>query len=176
MRRYETIFISDPDLSGDDQAQLFEKITDLIAKKGGVIVDFDEWGSRRLAYEIKKKQRGYYVRLDYCGDGEVVKALENAFRLDERVLKFMTIFLQDGADPEELKKALAQEKTQTGEDADKPDETSGDKKPETESAGDGETDSDAGVDAGEDGTTDAAKETKAAVIDEKTDAASADNK
>lgn len=110
MRRYETILIADPDLSPDDQRQLFEKSTNLIAANSGVLVEVDEWGSRRLAYEIRKKQRGHYVRLDFCGDGKTVKELESAFRIDERVLKFMTVFLQDHADPEAIRQALAAEK------------------------------------------------------------------
>ncbi|MDY6824672.1 MAG: 30S ribosomal protein S6 [Thermodesulfobacteriota bacterium] len=114
MRRYETVFIADPDLSGDAQTQLFEKTKNIIADNNGVPIDFDEWGNRRLAYEIKKKQRGHYVRLDYCGDGTVVSALENAFRIDERILKFMTIFVADNADPEAIKTALETER-QTAE-------------------------------------------------------------
>lgn len=118
MRRYETVFIADPDLSSDAQAQLFEKSTNIISNNNGVLVDFDEWGNRRMAYEIHKKQRGHYVRLDYCGDGTVVSELEGAFRIDERVLKFMTIFLQDDADPQAIQAALAAEKEKSAEAAD----------------------------------------------------------
>ncbi|MDY6905601.1 MAG: 30S ribosomal protein S6 [Thermodesulfobacteriota bacterium] len=117
MRRYETVFIADPDLSGDVQAQLFEKTKNIISDNNGVLVDFDEWGNRRLAYEIKKKQRGHYVRLDYCGDGAVVSELEGTFRIDERILKFMTIFLQDDADPQAIQAALASAKEKPAEEA-----------------------------------------------------------
>ncbi|MFP4445246.1 MAG: 30S ribosomal protein S6 [Desulfosudaceae bacterium] len=107
MRHYETIFIADPDLPPDAQESLFDKARTLIDNNAGQLVNFDEWGNRRLAYEIRKKQRGHYVRLDYCGSGETVSQLEGSFRIDERVLKFMTIFLEDGADPEALKAAVA---------------------------------------------------------------------
>jgi len=115
MRRYETIFIADPDLSPENQAQLFEKATTLIDTNSGVLVEFDEWGTRRLAYEIRKKPRGHYVRLDFCGDGATVQELENAFRIDERVLKFMTVFLSENADPEALRQAIAEEKEKKAE-------------------------------------------------------------
>ena len=115
MRRYETIFIADPDLSPEIQTQLFEKATGLIDANSGVLVEFDEWGTRRLAYEIRKKPRGHYVRLDYCGDGATVQGLENAFRIDERVLKFMTVFLAENADPEALRQAIAEEKEKKAE-------------------------------------------------------------
>ena len=107
MRHYETIFIADPDLPPDAQESLFDKARTLIDNNAGQLVDFDEWGNRRLAYEIRKKQRGHYVRLDYCGSGQTVSQLEGAFRIDERVLKFMTVFLEDEADPEALQAAVA---------------------------------------------------------------------
>ncbi len=106
MRRYETICIADPDANEENRAGLFEKIRNLIAKEKGIIVDFDEWGNRQLAYEIRKKTRGYYVCITYGGTGELVSELERNFRLDDRVLKYMTILLEKDIDPE----ALRQEK------------------------------------------------------------------
>lgn len=106
MRHYETVFIADPDLSPDVQQNLFEKTRNLISGNAGELIDFDEWGNKRLAYEIRKKQRGHYIRLDYCGSGATVSSLENALRIDERVLKFMTVLVDPEADPEQLKAAL----------------------------------------------------------------------
>jgi small subunit ribosomal protein S6 len=100
MRRYETIFISDPDLSETDRGQLFEKTKKLIPDYNGMLVVFDEWGTKKLAYDIKKKNRGYYVLIDYCGNGDLVDEMERSFRIDDRVLKFMTIVLDKEADPE----------------------------------------------------------------------------
>ena len=67
MRRYETIAILDPDLGEDARGDLFERLTDLIPAHDGLLIELDDWGLRRLAYDIKKKVRGHYVRLDYCG-------------------------------------------------------------------------------------------------------------
>ncbi len=123
MRHYETVFIADPDLSPDVHQSLFEKARTLISGNAGELIDFDEWGNKRLAYEIRKKQRGHYVRLDYCGSGATVSLLENAFRIDERVLKFMTVLLDTEADPEQLKAAVeaARQPVKTiVEDAEKP--------------------------------------------------------
>ena len=93
MRRYETIVIIDPDLSEENRAQVLERTTDLIPKEGGFLIMLDEWGNRKLAYEIKKKVRGYYVRIDYCGMGPLVDEMERFFRIDDKVLKFMTVLL-----------------------------------------------------------------------------------
>ncbi|MFH2066029.1 MAG: 30S ribosomal protein S6 [Pseudomonadota bacterium] len=109
MRRYETIFISDPDLSEEDRKQLFEKTKDLIESRKGFLVLFDDWGMKKLAYEIKNKSRGYYVRLDYCGDGGLVSEMERSFRIDDRVIKFMTIVLDKDADPEKVQQEIARE-------------------------------------------------------------------
>lgn len=109
MRRYETIFISDPDLSDADREQILERLKELITKYDGFHVAFDAWGIRKLAYEIKKKSRGYYVRADYCGDGALVDEMERSFRIDDRILKFMTIVLDKEVDLEALKEELAKE-------------------------------------------------------------------
>ncbi|MFC1813080.1 30S ribosomal protein S6 [Thermodesulfobacteriota bacterium] len=107
MRRYETIFIIDPDLSAEERNPVFDRLNDLIPKQGGFLVEQDEWGSRKLAYEIKKKPRGYYVRLDYCGTGAVVDEMERLFRIDDRILKYMTIVLDKDVDTEKVKEEMA---------------------------------------------------------------------
>jgi len=107
MRRYETIAIIDPDLSDEERAGVLERTTDLIPKEGGFLVMLDEWGSRKLAYEIKKKVRGYYVRIDYCGMGSLVDEMERFFRIDDRVLKFMTVLLEKDADIENIKEEMS---------------------------------------------------------------------
>ena len=94
MRRYETIFILDPDLSDDQRDPVFERVTDLINRHEGFLVVVDKWGPKKLAYEIKKKPRGYYVRLDFCGTGLLVDEIERFFRIDDRVLKYMTILME----------------------------------------------------------------------------------
>jgi len=101
MNHYETIFIVDPDTPGTDQDTIFEKVKNMIARDGKLLM-FDDWGNRKLAYEIKKKRQGRYVRLDYCGNGGLVEEMERTFRLDYRILKFMTILLAQDVDPEEL--------------------------------------------------------------------------
>lgn len=112
MRRYETIFIVDPDLSEDGRKQRLEKNKDLIKQMKGVLIEVDDWGNKRLAYEIKKKVRGHYIRLDYCGDGKLVDEMERLCRIDDKYLKFMTIVLEEKADPESI---LAERETQKEE-------------------------------------------------------------
>lgn len=107
MRRYETFIIIDPDLSDEERSPIFEKVKDLIKQEKCLLVTLDEWGGRRLAYEIKKKSRGYYVRLDYCGTGKFVDEMERFFRIDDRVMKYMTVLLDKYADIELIKEEIA---------------------------------------------------------------------
>lgn len=103
MRKYETIFISDPDLKDQTRLELFDRVRDIIAKEDGILIDFDEWGNKKLAYEIRKKARGHYVCVSYGGSGELVKELERNFRLSEMVMKFMTIVLSEDMTAEQIK-------------------------------------------------------------------------
>jgi len=107
MRRYETIFIVDNDLSEEGRSPILEKLEDLIRQYNGLQVKVDEWGTKRLAYEIKKKARGYYVCLDYCGLGPLVNEIERFFRIDDRVLKYMTVVLDKDVDIENVKEEIA---------------------------------------------------------------------
>lgn len=106
MRRYETIVIVDPDLSEPERNQRFDKILDLINQMKGALIESEDWGGKRLAYEIRKKTRGHYMRFDFCGTGELVAELERNCRIDDKFLKYMTIILQDNADPERIKVEL----------------------------------------------------------------------
>lgn len=108
MRKYETIFISNSDLQEKRQKELFEKAQAVVTQKDGVIIDFDVWGNKKLAYEIKKKSHGTYVCMSYGGNGTVVDELERIFRLDDNILKFMTILKEENVIIEEQ-----QQETQT---------------------------------------------------------------
>ena len=115
MRRYETIIIIDPDLTDEGRAPVLDKVTQLIQQFDGTLVLADEWGAKSLAYDIKKKNRGYYVRVDYCGNGELVSEIERHFRIDDNVLKFMTVLLDNDADPEQILADIAKEEAAKAE-------------------------------------------------------------
>ncbi|MBF0099840.1 MAG: 30S ribosomal protein S6 [Desulfobacterales bacterium] len=116
MRRYETTFIVDPDLAQLDRDQLFKKIQELIPKHNGTIIEFEEWGLKKMAYEVKKKQRGYYVRIDYCGNPTFISEFERILRLDDKILKFMTIVLQQNANLMKIKEEM-ESKAQSAQDS-----------------------------------------------------------
>lgn len=112
MNRYETIFIIEPDTGEEGRGQIIQKVRDIIANYNGAVIEMDEWGTKKLAYEIKRKLRGYYVRADYCGAGDLIAEMERNFRIDDRILKYMTILLTEDTNPEkvriEIEEAAAQ--------------------------------------------------------------------
>ncbi|NVM21481.1 MAG: 30S ribosomal protein S6 [Desulfobacterales bacterium] len=115
MRRYETVFIANPDLSQEERQPLLDKLNNITSGGQGFLVKFDEWGHRKLAYEVNKQARGYYVLMNFCGNGSMVKELERNMRLDDRVLKYMTVLVDEHVDVEALKAQIEAAKEQKSE-------------------------------------------------------------
>ena len=115
MRRYETFVIIDPDISQEERDPVVERVKELITQMDGFLVFEDVWGDRKLAYEIRKKARGYYVRFDYCGSVPLVNEIERFFRIDDRALKYMTVVLDKDVDLAKAKeeKAAAESKRES---------------------------------------------------------------
>ena len=95
MRRYETIIIVKPGAGEADISSVVEKATGTIEGFGGSIVKNDKWGLKKLAYTINKENQGHYLYLEYAGLPDGVKEMERQLRIDDRVLKFMTVKTQD---------------------------------------------------------------------------------
>ena len=108
MRHYETIFIVHPELSEEDTAACVEKFRGLLEKDGAFIVKEDHWGRRRLAYMVKKQTKGYFVLMEYGATGEAVEEMERNFKIDEQVIRYLTIKIADSFDEE----AMAQRKAE----------------------------------------------------------------
>lgn len=112
MKYYETLYIINPELEDKDYREKVTKFNDVIGKNAGEIIKVDEWGTKTLAYRIKKFDKGAYVLLQYCCEPDLINKLHRDLRLDDKVLKYQTIKLSNQADPEELKQKLKEsEKT-----------------------------------------------------------------
>ncbi|MBN1615032.1 MAG: 30S ribosomal protein S6 [Deltaproteobacteria bacterium] len=110
MRRYETIFIAPVELPDNEMNDLVERFEAIITGRQGIVVKRENWGKRKLAYEIKKQNRGYYTLLDYVAKSEVVTELERNLRIDDKVLKYMTVKKADKVDLDQIEKELAASK------------------------------------------------------------------
>ena len=102
MRHYEMIYIVNPNLDAEALSEVVSKFSDLTKRLKGYIIKVNEWGKRRLAYEVKRFDKGYYIVVDFCGLPETVKELERNLTLDDRVLKYLTVKLDEDVDPEDL--------------------------------------------------------------------------
>ena len=98
MRKYETIFILQPDLAEDDVKVLNEKLLDVIATGKGDLKRLEDWGSRKLAYLVKKFNRGRYFYLRFDGNAAVIAELERRLRLDDRILRYQSVKLEKEAE------------------------------------------------------------------------------
>ena len=102
MRRYETIFIVTPDTSEEDLKSVATKFRGVVSDMSGLVVAYTEQGKKKLAYDVKKQDKGYYVLMDFVGSADLVAEIERNMRLDDRILKYLTVKLEDMVDPESL--------------------------------------------------------------------------
>ena len=106
MRRYETIFITYPDLPEEDINGLVERYSAIVKDRQGIVVKVEKWGKRKLAYEIKKQARGFYVLIDFVGTAAIVTEFERNLRIGDKILKFMTVKTQEAVNLEALDKEM----------------------------------------------------------------------
>jgi len=107
LRRYETIFIAHPDLPDDDIGEVVERLSKIITDLKGIVVKVEKWGKRKLAYPIKKQQKGYYILVDFVGEKTVVVELEKNMKFDDKVLKYLSVKKTEKVDLEEIEKEIA---------------------------------------------------------------------
>jgi len=113
LRDYETTIVVDAHLPGEQVDTTITKYTKLIEDQKGKVKFIDRWGKRRLAYEIAKKQYGYYVYIRFEADGSFIKELEREYKLDDSVIRYLTVLIpkvvlkkerSDKSKPKEIKK------------------------------------------------------------------------
>jgi small subunit ribosomal protein S6 len=169
MRRYETIFIVRPNIAEDEIDAVINRTNSIIEGDGGTIIKVDKWGLKKLAYLIKKESQGYYVYVDYAGIPASVSEIERLFRIDDKVLKYLTVKLADSCDPEAIKEELATaESAETStEDEAKEEQTTPSKSAETSTEDEAKEGQTTPSESAETSSDDAAKEEKASPSEEK---------
>jgi small subunit ribosomal protein S6 len=90
MRKYETLFVLRPNLEEEKRKELIEKFSSVI-NSDGEVVKVEEWGNRKLAYEIEKLKEGYYVLVNFKASPELPKELERNFGITEDVIRFVVV-------------------------------------------------------------------------------------
>ncbi|OGL47723.1 MAG: 30S ribosomal protein S6 [Candidatus Schekmanbacteria bacterium RBG_16_38_10] len=96
MKLYEILYIVRPDINEDTiDGKILSKFKQVIEKHNGEILKTEKWGLRKLAYNIKKYEDGYYVLNQVKGDPALVTEIERNLQIDESILRYMTISLEE---------------------------------------------------------------------------------
>lgn len=104
-RTYEVIFIVDPDAADDEVMRLSEGVQKIITGQGGSIVKTEMMGKRQLAYEINHKKDGTYVLLEVEGSGSEIAEVERRMRVNDQILRYMTVRVDEARQRAEKLKA-----------------------------------------------------------------------
>ena len=95
MREYETTFIVQPEISDEGSQAILDRLNGVLEAGGSTRLMCEDLGKRKLAYEIRKFHKGHYYMLFYLDEGKIVPDLERSLRMDESVLRFMTVQASD---------------------------------------------------------------------------------
>ncbi len=90
-REYETIYILRPNCTNDQVADVNKRVRGVIEEMGGKILKVDNWGKRRLAYEVEKERKGIYLYWQYLAGPGVVDEFERNMRMLDMVIRYMTV-------------------------------------------------------------------------------------
>jgi small subunit ribosomal protein S6 len=109
---YELVYVARPELPADDLEKLSEKVQGLISGgEGGRVLVSEDWGRRKMAYQIQKHEHGHYVYINFVGGANLPLQVERKLRIDDKLLRYMTVRLGENIDPEE-RQVLAEERQQ----------------------------------------------------------------
>jgi len=92
---YESTFICSPELSSEKVEELTSKVTKLVETSKGTVKTVQQLGKKRLAYPISKFREGNYVYMELAGEGDMVSAVENFFKFNDSVIRFLTVKVEE---------------------------------------------------------------------------------
>lgn len=96
-RVYESAVLINAALDDDTIKNLVDRIKETISTNGGEIIEIEDWGRKRLAYQVKKSKIGYYTIFRFSSQTDLVPKLERNYQLDENILRYLTITLSKDA-------------------------------------------------------------------------------
>ena len=109
-RTYEVMYIADPETADETIAKLNEAVEKLVQTEGGSVVRTDDIGRKRMAYQINKKKEGYYVLFEIEGSGQEIAEIERRMRVNDAVIRYMTVRVDEDRKSAEQKRAKRENK------------------------------------------------------------------
>lgn len=91
MNKYELAVIVSAKIEDDERAATIEKVKEYITRNGGTITNVDEWGKKRLAYEVQKMKEAFYYFIQFEADSKVPAEIEGRIRLMENVIRYLCV-------------------------------------------------------------------------------------
>src|SRR5260370_25324218 len=108
-REFETIFILRPDTNQDGIHTVNTRVREIIDRMGGRLLKLDNWGKRKLAYEVKKQLKGIYLYWQYLATSGTVEEIERNLRMLDSVIRYYTVKVDEDIDPAARPAAADQE-------------------------------------------------------------------
>ncbi len=91
MNKYELAVVLNAKIEDEERAAALEKVKNYITRFGGTITNIDEWGKKRLAYEIQKMKEGYYYFIQFDAETTAPAEIENRVRIMENVIRYLCV-------------------------------------------------------------------------------------
>ncbi len=107
MREYEFTFVVQPEITDEGVQAISQRFEGILASHNSEKLFYEDWGRRRLAYEIRNFQKGHYQVLHFLSDGKVIPELERSARLDDSILRFLTVLANDAVTDVEARRTEA---------------------------------------------------------------------
>lgn len=111
MELYESLFIIRPSVTDEDTNALIDKMKGVAEKSGAQFIKSENWGRKKLAYEVRRERKGTYVYFYFKAPNNTVAELEHAYRLEDNIIKFLTVHLDQELVPRRASEAPSEEFT-----------------------------------------------------------------
>ena len=91
MNKYELCVVISAKIEDDARAEVLEKVKDYVVRAGGQISDIDEWGKKKLAYEIQKMNEGFYYFIHFEAESPAIAEIESRMRIMDGVIRYLCV-------------------------------------------------------------------------------------
>ena len=108
-KKYETLIILNPDTDESGLNKFIDKLKDIITKNGAEFINFEDWGARKLSYDIKKLNRGKFVLIHFFAKGSFIKELERNLRIWDECIRFQTVVFTKDIESKKEKTEIMEE-------------------------------------------------------------------
>mgnify|MGYP001193414067 CR=1 FL=1 len=112
MNQYELIYVTRPTLNADELSTLSTKVSGLIEKAEGQVLATEEWGRRRLAYQILKNEHGLYTYINFVAPADAPLGVEKSMGLDDSFMRYMTVRLGENVDVDQVRQLAENKKAE----------------------------------------------------------------